>query len=198
MPRRKLCIFFGDRHPLSTGLKVLLESKETLPRIELKKGQFLLMPKMEVEEMHYLASGMVKAYWLNTDNEEEIFALWYANSMAVLPEEFFGKLKNEAFIEVVEDCELLAFSKDQVEMMHKGYPEWPVLMECIRGEITQMRNRQLRLLMQKEGDRYALFCKLLPEQMRLRLTDKDICGYIGISRSTLTLAKREYAGKRDA
>jgi CRP-like cAMP-binding protein len=190
MSRHKLSQFFNQRKTISAGLKSQLESEERSDKLVLKKGQFLLVPRMAIDEIHYLVSGLCKAYWLNNDNEQVIFFIWAEDGLVMLAEEFFAEMKNTGcYIEMIADSELLTISKTQYEKLKGDYPEMQQLMDIIRLELMEIQNQHRRILMEKEGDRYALFCELFPKALRARLTDKDVYRYIGISRSTLTLGK---------
>ncbi|ACU04037.1 Crp/Fnr family transcriptional regulator [Pedobacter heparinus] len=190
MPKRKLITYLNKKYPISEGLKILLENEGTLDLTSSKKGTSLLIPRMNVHEVHYLISGMCKAFWLNEDNEEEIFQIWTADSLILLLEVFFAGHKNTTVhIVMLEDSELITITKVQLDEMEMVYPEMKKVMERIRAEILELRNLQLRILMKKEGERYALFYDMFPE-LRARLTNKDIGAFLGICQSTLGNCKK--------
>lgn len=166
-----------------------LENENIAKKQTLKKGTSLLLPKMDLNEIHYLATGLCKAFWLDHNNEEQIFQIWAENSLVTLWEYFFAEQRNDAvYIMLMEDSELLSINKVQLDMICMRYPEITTVLHAIRAEQMELRNLQHRIMMRKEGDRYGLFCKGFPA-LRQRLSDKDTCAFLGIGRSTLTQSK---------
>lgn len=175
---------------LSKGLKELLEQKGTLSRRVLKKGDALLMPRMQANEAYFLDSGLCKFLYKNDDNEEEIFMFGLPGEIILLPTEFFKDRANEdVHIIMVEDTVLYCITKVQMDEIYKLYEEAHVLTEIIVTGIEGKIKRHTQMVMKKAGLRYNLYATLFPE-LKGKLGDKDICAFLGIGRSTLSRFKR--------
>lgn len=196
MSKVKFTEYLDSLHPISKGLKDLLEDNETLTTQHFNKAATLLMPKMPINEAHYIIRGACKMFWLNEDNEEEIFHFFVENEIIILPEQFFDDKANiAAYIVMLEDSKVYTITKAQADIIYLKYAEAIIMTNKVRSGIIEKRNRHLKLLMKREGLRYGLFYKQFPE-LRNRLADKDICSFLCISRSTLAIGKSEVLFKR--
>nr|WP_121272145.1 Crp/Fnr family transcriptional regulator [Pedobacter schmidteae] len=196
MIKQKFINYLDRRRSLSPVLKVALEKDESLRRQVLKKGTSLLLPKMEVAEMHYLASGMCKAFWLDENNEEQIYQIWVEDSMVNLWEPFFAEERNTlVYLVLMEDSELLTISKAQLDMICLLHTEMLEVLHRERAEQSENRNLQVQILMRKEGDRYELFEEQFP-WLKQRLTEKDLCSFLAIGKTTLFTSRRLQLYKR--
>lgn len=192
MPRRELTKMLGSLHPLSSGLARLLERENTLTKKHVKKKGLILMPKMDVDEAHYLYTGLFKAYWLNSDGEEEIFFFFGENSIMVFPEEFLLGVKNQFYyLAAIEESVIYSISKAQMDEIYSQYPEAMVLTELIRANMIIRRNAHLSILRRKPCQRYGLFVKEFFAVYRRGLSDKDVMEFLAICQKTLTSSKRE-------
>jgi CRP-like cAMP-binding protein len=189
MSIRNLTSCLGLIYPLSKEFKSHLESADTLRKQRLKKKASLLIPGMTVNESHYVFKGSCKAFFLNEDNEEQIFMFFMENSIVLLPEEFFAEEKNNTIhIVMLEDTELYTITKAQVDHIFTQYPDAIPLTNAIRSNIKTFRQTHTQILMRKEGLRYGIFCEKFPE-FHYRLSDHDICAFLAICRSTLAAGK---------
>ena len=192
MPKRELTKLLGSMTPISKGLASLLEHEDTHTRRVVKKKDLIMMPKMDVDEAHYLYTGLFKAYFLNNDGEEEIFFFFADNCIIVLPEEFLLEAKNLVYyLAAIEDSVLYSISKKQMDVIYNDFPEAMVLTELIRTDINAKRNMQLCIFRKKPCLRYALFAKEFYQIYKRGLPDKDIMSFLGICQKTLTSSKRE-------
>lgn len=189
MSKRKLTNYLGSMYPLSKELKSHLDDDSTLRKQLLKKKASLLIPRMKVDESHYLFKGSCKAFCLNEDNDEQIFMFFMENSIVLLPEEFFAEEKSTStHIVMLEDSELYTITKTQVDHIFAHYPEAAPLTNAIRSNIKAFRETHIQILMKKEGLRYGIFCDKFPE-FYYKLSDHDICAFLAIARSTLAVGK---------
>jgi CRP-like cAMP-binding protein len=191
MPKRKLTNMLHQLYQINKELRDLLEAEGTLRKQILKKKETLLRPKMDANELHYIYKGACKVFWKNENNEEIIFGFFIENEIVLLAEAFLLDVKNEdTFIEMITDSEIYTITKAQADEIYAAHPEAGKLTTLLRARISEKRNLQLKILMRREGDRFAFFAELFPE-LRNRLAEKDICAFLGISKTTLATSKRE-------
>lgn len=192
MPKRKLTDHLGSKHPISNGLRSLLENETTLRRQVLKKNTPVLIPNMDANEAHYISEGACKAYWLDEDGNEIIYHIWGPNSIMLLPEEFFEGIKNKTiYIVTIRDCVLYTITKNQMDEIYKEYAEAQVMTNIIRSEMKEFAHRHLYILMKRSNERFALFYILFKELWLLGMADKDLKAFLGICQKTLTTGRRE-------
>jgi CRP-like cAMP-binding protein len=160
-----------------------------------QEGYFLLQPDMLMTEAHYLRKGLIKLYSLDAQTgEEKIRFIWEAGSIVVLLEAFRERLLNEVlYIELIEDCELVSISNFCMDDIYEEHTVAYMLTEKIRAAETARKDLQTEILqMVDKKMRYCVFKQKFPEFFedgKSRLSNKEIYGFIGITKSTLTDAR---------
>lgn len=190
MPKRQLAKLLGSFAPMGTELACFIESVP-LTKYMLRRKQALLLPKMEPEAAYHCYTGACKMFWKDHNNEEMIFGFCLAGQLLVWGEAFFLSLKNEEiYIEALGDSEVYGISKTQLQEMQKLYPESVTMIDAVKAEMQANWQKHVRILMTHDGLRYARFCEYFPELVKLSLSEKDLCSFLSISRSTLGRARR--------
>lgn len=158
------------------------------------KGHFLLEPGMQVAEAYYLRNGLVKLYSIDpVSGEEKILYIWEAESIIVLYKAFIENLPNEEFyIEVMEDSELVSVNNSLMDDIYEKYTLAHELTWKILNLKTERRLLQTNILLMVDKKlRYKVFKEKFPE-LKGRLSNSEICGFIGLTESTLKEARKLY------
>lgn len=169
-----------------------------IPRERLK-GYLLLEPGMLVSEAYYLRTGLVKLYNIDArSGEEKILYFWEADSIIVLHKAFTEKLPNEEFyIEVIEDSELVSVSNFCMDDIYGEHTVAHELTQKILNLKTERRLLQTDILLMVDKKlRYKILKEKFPA-LKGRLSNVEICGFIGITESTLTEARKLYPNEPD-
>ncbi|MHA4894048.1 Crp/Fnr family transcriptional regulator [Pedobacter sp. PWIIR3] len=155
------------------------------------KSDMLLIPNMKADEAHYLRKGLAKLYTRSErDKKEKIFYIWKENEMIVLLNAFKEHLPNEKFyIGLMEDAELVSLSNCCMDGIYRSHIAAHELTQKIMSLKTERRQDQLDILMADKADRYGMFVEKFPG-ICYRLTNQEICAFLGITPSTLTRAKK--------
>lgn len=161
-----------------------------------EKGTKLVRPGLPVNQAYYLRKGLVKLYYYDDNGAEQILYIWNAGSIVVLFKTFREKLPNvEFYIALMEDSELVSVSSLDMDGIYKEHTVAYELTQKILGLKTDRRTLHTRILqMVDKKQRYCKFKKLFPElfwEGVCRLTNEEICNFIGISMATLTISKNE-------
>ena len=159
------------------------------------KGDFLLQPEMLMTQAYYLRKGLIKLYSIDPlTDEEKIRFIWKPGSIVVLLEAFRERLRNEVlFIKLIEDCELVSISNFCMDDIYKEHTVAYKLTEKIRAAEMARKDMQTELLqMVDKKMRYCVLKEKFPEfhvNGVWRLSNKEICSFTGITKSTLTEAR---------
>jgi len=175
-------------------LEAALMTPGILQPRERLKGYLLLEPGMSVSEAYYLRKGLVKLYSIDAGSgEEKILYIWEADSIIVLHRAFVEKLPNEEFyIEVIEDSELVSVSNFCMDDIYGEHTVAHELTQKILNLKTERRLLQTDILLMVDKKlRYKVFKEKFPG-LKGRLSNVEICGFIGITESTLKEARKLY------
>ncbi|WP_316812613.1 Crp/Fnr family transcriptional regulator [Pedobacter heparinus] len=188
-----LASLLPDSNSMGALAQVLMSTLK--PHFKLK-GYFLLQPDMLMTEAHYLRKGLIKLYSIDAQSgEEKIRFIWAAGSIVVLLEAFRERLVNEVlYIELMEDCELVSISNFCMDDIYEEHTVAYRLTEKIRAAEIMRKDSQTEILqMVDKKMRYCVCKQKFPEFLVngvWRLSNKEICSFIGTKESTLLDARK--------
>lgn len=189
MPNRQIITLLSSFAPMSSEMMFFLDTA-ILHKHVLQPKQALLQPNTNAAAAYFFYRGACKMLWRDNDNEEMIFGFCLSGELLVLGSAFFLlTLHEELYIEALEACEVYSFSKEQMEALQNNYRESNDMIAALVLRMNTKWGTLTRILMEREGLRYARFCEYFPELQKLNLFDKDLCSYLGISRRTLARCK---------
>jgi hypothetical protein len=152
-----------------------------------------LIPNTDANEWYYIYTGLDKLYWKNDKEDEIIFGFCMDNEVFFLPDEFFLGIKNQdVYLEMLEDTEVYILIKAQMDEMYKKFYEARIMNNTISASLAKRKDLYTRILTEKEGDRYALFCKWFPKLRKKNLPDKVLMDFLRVSRTTLFTSRTDY------
>jgi hypothetical protein len=178
--------------PLPELAQALLAPRALTPRPK-PKGYMLQEPDSPVFEAHYLKNGLAKLYSIDEQSgAQKIFYIWEADSIIVMYEEFKEDLPSgDYYIELMEDSELVTITNF---CMAGIYAQHSAAHDLTHKIINEQKRRMLQqtniLLTPTKSNRYAMLWTMFPG-LRGRLSNEEICGFIGIGHATLVNSKSE-------
>ncbi|ACU03301.1 Crp/Fnr family transcriptional regulator [Pedobacter heparinus] len=178
--------------PLKELAEALLMPGALTPRYR-RKGYILQYQDMPVFEAHYLKSGLVKLYSIDAQSgAEKIFYIWEPDSVIVMYEEFRENLPSgDYFIELITDCELVSITNMCMEGIYEQHPAAHDLTHKITSQQKRRNWQQMNILLTPaKSNRFAMFEQRFPG-LRGKLSNDEICSFIGIGVATLTNSKNE-------
>jgi CRP-like cAMP-binding protein len=178
--------------PLGVLETALIQEGVLKPNFK-ERGSFLLIPNMKATEAHYLKKGRAKLYTIAENGKQKIFYLWKENEIIVLLKSFRERLPNEKYyIEMIEDSELVSITNFCMDGIYAEHISAHTLTQQIVNLKTERRIDQLDILLTDKSERYALFAERFPD-FYLRMTNEEICGFVGINETTLKESRRKLA-----
>ncbi|RZL15408.1 MAG: Crp/Fnr family transcriptional regulator [Pedobacter sp.] len=160
MPVNKLITALGLVHPLSKDYQHFLEKEAIIQKKIFKKDDILLMPGLDTKRFINILTGAVKAYWLDTDNQEHTFIFLESGGFAVLPDNVcIGQRNEDLYIKALMDTEVLILSAEQMADICTRFAEAKLQVKKIDEQLIALRDKHLLMLMLKERDRYAYFVR---------------------------------------
>ncbi|MGY4383405.1 hypothetical protein ACVWYN_000424 [Pedobacter sp. UYP24] len=171
----------------SEELDRLLAIPTTLsPRMR-RKGHLLFQPNGPSFCAYYIYEGLAKLYFIDqVSGLPRILHFWDAGSLICMDINFCTLLSNgDYFIELVEDATLVGVPNLQVGKL-------PCFLDITSKTMNLMCMQMLKqmdiLLIEPKGDRLTALNSKFPG-LRNRLSVDEICGFTGMSVSTVARAK---------
>jgi len=162
-----------------------------LNHVDVTKKKILLKEGDACPVISYVNSGVLRAYYLDQDNNESIimFALddWWVTDMHAFVMEQPALLT----IDALEDSTLLQLSKKDLDQLYVKVPKFErffrILMQnsYVREQLRVVQNLSL-----PAEKRYELFQKKYPKVMQ-RVPLKYIASYLGITPEFLSVIRKK-------
>lgn len=153
---------------------------------KVKKHQYLIQEGEKANYEYWIAKGVFRAYYLDTDGKEHIlqFALenWWLSDYNA----FFNETESKINIVCMEDAEVYCLTLSGREKLAAEFHKMEHFfrMKLTSGYAAQQR-RIISLLSGNPKQRYEEFASLYPNIM-LKVPKKYIAEYLGVSRETLS------------
>ncbi len=151
-----------------------------------RKNQYVVQAGAAAPLDHFVASGLLKSYFIDEDGKEHIlqFAMedWWISD----PQAYHNRLPATLNIDCIEDTTVLAITIDNREKLCSECKkmEYFFMKKTTAGYIA-LQKRILSLMSQNSEDRYRQFEELYPALIN-RIPKKLIASYLGVSRETLS------------
>jgi CRP-like cAMP-binding protein len=171
---------------------------QTIPKM-VRKGEILLRNGDTDEYVFYVESGCLKSYTIDDKGKEHIFQFapegWVITDHASIVNKEPARLNISAiedslvrFLKIPSvDNHFESLNKEQiVEMNYK-----------LMRRIAAHQNRIIQLLSSSAEDRYNSFNKTYPN-LALRLPQKMIASYLGITPESLSRVRKEMTTKKSS
>ena len=164
---------------------------EKLERIDLKKGNFLLLSGENVTHQYYVESGCLRTYFIDESGKEHTlqFAIhdWWISDYTA----FFSEEKAILNIEVLQDSVLYKISKKDMDIL---FTQMEGLNAFFRKKMERafasFQKRILANLSQSATERYLDFVENYPN-IEQQVKNYHIASYLGITTETLSRIRKE-------
>ncbi len=186
-----LSVFINSIHPLSD--EVLEDVLQHFQELEYPKNFFLLKQGKTCEYLWFLTKGAVRYFY--TDNDGKDSNVWFSidRDIVVDTPSFLYSKPAEANIQLLEDCELFAISRNSITNLlikHHPFALWYIkLFEMYYVNQIEDRIGDLQFLTAKQ--RYEKLLAQFPS-ISQRISLGHIASYLNITQETLS---RIRAGK---
>lgn len=154
---------------------------------KLKKHQFLVQQGDPVIQEYFILSGLLKAYYTNTDDgKEHLIQFGWENMWITDYEAYFNQCNANLNIDCVEDVELLCLSIYSKEKLCADLHKMEhFFRRSSNEEYILLHRRILSLLMNTARERYEKMLTCYPSLFQ-RVPKSLIASYLGVSRETLS------------
>jgi CRP-like cAMP-binding protein len=145
-----------------------------------KKGTVILKEGEVSSECYFIVSGCVRQFQL-IDGSEKTTAFFQEGQAAVLYSSYMNKIPSDYYLSCVEDCILVAGTREAEEKLHKEYPKLAYLVHTIMPEDYANMQKRLAVLSNcNPEERYQVLLQTQPELLK-RVPLHQLASYIGVT-----------------
>ena len=168
---------------------------EKLEKITLRKGEFLLKPGEEVENIHYIHNGCLRTYFIDFSGKEHTlqFAIkgWWISDYIAL----FGKNNFNAvsYIECIKEAVIYKISKKDFDILCDEIPKISRFhINNLESAFAAFHKRILENLTLSAKERYINFVNAYPN-IEQNVKNYHIASFLGITTESLSRIRKEIA-----
>ncbi len=163
-------------------------------QLKFKKGQLLLAQGSVYRRTYYVLQGAVVAFATDQSGSEQLlqFAVegWWISDLGT----FLSGRPAQLQLEAIEDCTVLCFQYADLENLFTVYPDLQsYYLKLTQRAFLSFQDRILENLALDAETRYLKFVERYPG-LELRLTQKRIASYLGMSPEFLSKIKKRLRG----
>lgn len=158
--------------------------------IKLKKNEYLQIQNSHSKYEGFVLKGSFKIYIVNENGTENIIFFAFEGDWISDIESFYHQKPSTYNIKAIEDCEILAISKPNKDLLFEEVPKM-IRFHTLLIERTNivMQKRLLDVLNKTSKERYLDFIKKHPTQTP-KINNKNLSSYLGVSHEFLSKIKK--------
>lgn len=160
---------------------------------QLKKNEYLLEAGQVCHYGYFVNSGSLVKTFLNQNGNEVVQGFYIDDAYAFMTEvtSYLSAHESAFQVKALENCELLEYSKTDLDYLLHAFPEWALFFHKITGMSFQhlYMFSAMRLSLSAEE-----FLRFLYDQHPIylqRIPDKYIAQFMGISKEWLSKLKKK-------
>ncbi|MES2573937.1 MAG: Crp/Fnr family transcriptional regulator [Bacteroidota bacterium] len=162
--------------------------------IKLKKNEFLQIQNTHSKYEGFVIKGSLKIYTLNENGTESIVFFAFKGDWISDIESFYHQKPSKYNIKAIEDCEILAISKPNKNLLFEEVPKMAVFNRLmIERTNILIQKRLLDVLNKTSKERYLDFIEKFPNETQ-KINNKNLSSYLGVSHEFLSKIKKKIEG----
>jgi CRP-like cAMP-binding protein len=195
MEKEQLISFIKNNIPNITvtqsGLDTIAAHFEEM---EFSKNEYLLK-QGRVSDYYYLAEGLVRAFTFDTDGNEITTFFYPAGRVAFEASSFFLHQPSTEFLQAITDCKVYATNFEKLNLLFHSVPEFREFGRAMLvKEFVACKQRTLSMINKSAEERYADMVANNQEIFQYAPL-KHIASYLGVTDSSLSRIRKEFARK---
>jgi len=163
---------------------------------EFVKNEFFLLEGKVSTDYLFLVEGFMRAFTHNTIGNEVTTGFYSKNRVVFEVSSFFMHTKSDENIQAITDCKGFCLNFEQLNRLFHAIPEFREFGRAILVmEFASFKQRALSLINKSAEERYEELINANSEIFRYAQL-KHIASYLGITDSSLSRIRRDFAKKR--
>ncbi|MFP2996814.1 Crp/Fnr family transcriptional regulator [Spongiivirga sp. MCCC 1A20706] len=176
------------------NIEDILNSHSNVKARTFKKGHIIQQAESSATPSIYVKKGILRSYIIDSNGKEHIYMFASKGYIIGDIEAMEYHQSTQLYIDCLEDCEVILFDKEQLlTILSKEHTV--IFNQLLSRRIGRLQRRVLMLMGAPAIDRYAYFLEIYPE-LPIRVPQKMIASYLGISPQTLSSIRSEIARRK--
>lgn len=174
-----------------------VEIAEILPRLDIvsvDKKKFLLQPGQVSRHMRFVASGCMRSFYVNENNQEHTLQLgienWWINDLY----SYLSQQPSRMFLQAVENTVLIQISKNNLEELFRLVPAMSDFFRIkMQAAYVALQERTIENMSVDAYERYTRF-RSDYRDIEQRVPQYIIASYLGVTPEFLSHLRKKHAG----
>lgn len=159
-----------------------------------KKRELILREGAVCNYVYFIKKGILRGFIQQGDKDITTWITAEKELVTAIPS-LNKQLPSRECIQAVEDCELLAMTYKDLEILYEKHMEFNIVgRKLLQKYYEDAEERAFVVRLTKAEDRYRYFLKKY-EHLANRIPVKDIASFLGITKETLSRVRQKAAGK---
>lgn len=188
--------YLESKYPLTDSESRFIESK--VKPLELKKWETFVYSGEPCNSLLFITSGCLRSFSTDDSGKEHIVQFAPENWWISDQSSFFNQTQSVLTIDAIEDTEALTLDFNSYHEIRNTSPNFSALFNTLlQNNIIAYQKRIIHILSSGAEARYLDFIKTYPT-LALRLPQKMIASYLGITPETLSRVRRSITFRPEA
>ena len=193
MSSQKLVQFFKNSNLVSP--KAAEEIASTFSSKEIKKNEFLSKEGRVCNDYFFLEKGFIRAFAYDTEGNDVTTNFYSSGQVVFEVSSFFSRTISKENFQAIDDCEGWFITYEQLNHLFHSMHEFRDFGRSILVKgFSSLKMRMLSMITETAEQRYDTLLKTNPEIFQ-HAALKHIASYLGITDTSLSRIRKEYAKK---
>lgn len=182
--------FFNKRKTLGEEERRFLN--EVFEGKEVHGNETVLEKGAICNHIYFIEKGALKTYFLDSNLKEMINGIAIENNFCTSVASFINQTPSTEFIKTIEDSRLIYINFRNFKRLIEAYPVYKdIYIKILEDYLSFMTWRIESISLMTAKERYESLMKIYPK-LFLRISNKDMAEYLGMSPETLSRAKHQH------
>ena len=190
-------MFSKFKHTIDNSIKVSPELWTHIQEFgtirQLKKNDYLLRAGQVCHHGYFINKGSLVKTFLNPNGKEVVQGFFIDKEYSFVSEviSYFSKKESDFQIKAIEACEIIEFSNHQLDYLMANYPEFAIFFHKITANSYQNLYMFSAMRLSLNAEEFLRFLYKNHPTYMLRIPDKYIAQFMGVSKEWLSKLKRK-------
>jgi CRP-like cAMP-binding protein len=161
--------------------------------VRIYSGEYFVKVGQVCDQIAFIGKGILRTFNVNENGDESTICFCSENRFTTAFRSFITTTQSTLAIQAVEDCELLALKKNDLEHLYASTEAWPKIGRLLaEKEYLNMESYALTLNRETAKEKYDRLLREQPSVVQ-RVPVQQIASYLGVTRETLSRIRNQVA-----